>query len=70
MTPTATRLLILGANGPSGRRTVQQALDRGYAVVALTRHPEAFPISHERREGEVGGGYGRVQGAGSVWGAV
>ena len=48
MTPTATRLLILGANGPSGRRTVQQALDRGYAVVALTRHPEAFPISHER----------------------
>ena len=44
------RILVLGANGPSGRRTVRQALDRGLAVVALTRHPEAFPIEHERLE--------------------
>ena len=44
------RILVLGANGPTGRRTVQQALDRGLAVVALTRHPEAFPIEHERLE--------------------
>lgn len=44
------RVLVLGANGPTGRRTVQQALDRGLAVVALTRHPEAFPIRHERLE--------------------
>lgn len=42
------RVLVLGANGPSGRRTVQQALDRGLAVDALTRHPAAFPIEHER----------------------
>lgn len=42
------RVLILGANGPSGRRTVEQALDRGLTVDALTRHPETFPIQHER----------------------
>ncbi|MGT2426530.1 NAD(P)-dependent oxidoreductase [Amnibacterium kyonggiense] len=42
------RVLVLGANGPTGRRTVQLALDRGSAVVALTRHPEAFPIAHDR----------------------
>ena len=42
------RLLVLGANGPTGRLTVQQALDRGYAVTALTRHPESFPIEHDQ----------------------
>ena len=42
------RLLILGANGPTGRHTVRQALERGYQVDALTRHPESFPIEHER----------------------
>ena len=44
----ASRVLVLGANGPSGRRLVQQALDRGLQVDALTRHPENFPIQHER----------------------
>ena len=44
----ARRVLVLGANGPTGRRVVQLALDRGLAVEALTRHPEAFPIRHER----------------------
>ena len=38
---------MLGANGPSGRRLVQQALDRGFAVEALTRRPETFPLRHE-----------------------
>lgn len=42
------RVLVLGANGPSGRRLVQQALDRGLRVDALTRHPETFPLQHER----------------------
>ena len=42
------RLLILGANGPTGRQTVRQALDRGYRVAALTRHPDAFPLRHDR----------------------
>ncbi len=42
------RVLVLGANGPSGRRTVRQALDRGLGVEALTRRPQTFPIRHER----------------------
>lgn len=42
------RLLVLGANGPTGRRTVQYALDRGHPVVALTRHPTTFPLQHPR----------------------
>ena len=41
------RVLVLGANGPSGRLTVQQALDRGLAVTALTRNPGSFPLRHE-----------------------
>lgn len=47
-TRPARRVLVLGANGPSGRRTVQQALDRGLRVDALTRRPETFPLQHER----------------------
>ena len=42
------RVLVLGANGPTGRQTVQQALDRGLQVDALTRHPEQFPLRHGR----------------------
>lgn len=42
------RLLVLGANGPSGRETVRLALQRGIEVLALTRHPEAFPIQDPR----------------------
>ena len=42
------RLLVLGANGPTGREVVQQALARGHRVDALTRHPETFPLRHER----------------------
>ena len=46
--PRQSRLLVLGANGPTGRRTVQQALARGYDVQALTRHPATFPLQHGR----------------------
>lgn len=42
------RLLVLGANGPTGRQVVRQALERGYRVDALTRHPEAFPLHHDQ----------------------
>jgi uncharacterized protein YbjT (DUF2867 family) len=48
--PPVERLLVLGANGPTGRLVVRQALDRGLAVIALTRRPGAFPIGHERLE--------------------
>lgn len=41
---TPGRVLVLGANGPTGRHVVQQAVDRGLEVVAVTRNPDAFPI--------------------------
>ncbi|THF70220.1 SDR family oxidoreductase [Deinococcus sp. Arct2-2] len=37
------RLTVFGANGPSGRLVVQQALALGHTVRAVTRQPEAFP---------------------------
>jgi putative NADH-flavin reductase len=42
------RIVIFGANGPTGRILTKQALDAGYTVVAVTRHQEAFPLHHER----------------------
>jgi putative NAD(P)-binding protein len=42
------RIVIFGANGPTGRILTKQALDAGHKVVAVTRHPEAFPLHHER----------------------
>lgn len=44
------RVLVLGANGPSGRLAVRRALDAGLGVVALTRNPRSFPIQHEHLE--------------------
>ena len=44
------RLLILGANGATGRHVVRQALARGHRVAAIIRHPEAFPIQHDDLE--------------------
>jgi putative NADH-flavin reductase len=35
-----TKILVLGATGPTGRLIVNQALARGYAVTALVRSPE------------------------------
>jgi nucleoside-diphosphate-sugar epimerase len=46
------RVAIFGANGPTGRLLTQQALDAGHHVVAATRHPEAFPLSHARLDVE------------------
>ena len=43
---TGRRLLVLGANGPTGRRLVRQALKRGLAVTASTRRPTSFPVEH------------------------
>ena len=39
------RLTVFGANGPTGRLVVQQALSAGHEVVAVTRKPDDFPIS-------------------------
>lgn len=42
------RLAVFGANGLTGRLLVGQALEAGHEVVAVTRHPAGFPVSHPR----------------------
>lgn len=37
------RLTVFGANGPTGRLVVQQALTQDHTVRAVTRRPDAFP---------------------------
>jgi putative NADH-flavin reductase len=44
------KLAVFGANGPTGRLLTQLALDEHHDVVAFTRHPDAFPIEHQRLE--------------------
>jgi putative NADH-flavin reductase len=41
-------IVVFGANGPTGRLLTQQALAEGHVVSAFTRHPEAFPLRHDR----------------------
>ena len=38
------RIVILGANGPTGRLLADQTLAAGYEVVAVTRRPAEFPL--------------------------
>jgi putative NADH-flavin reductase len=42
------KLVIFGANGPTGRLLTEQALAAGNTVTAFTRHADAFPIHHQR----------------------
>jgi uncharacterized protein YbjT (DUF2867 family) len=42
------KLVVFGANGPTGRLVVRRALDEGHAVTAVTRRPDAFPIADPR----------------------
>ena len=42
------KLVVFGANGPTGRLLAQLALDEDHDVVAFTRHADAFPIEHRR----------------------
>jgi putative NADH-flavin reductase len=44
------KLAVFGANGPTGRLLTQLALDEDHEVVAFTRHPDTFPITHGRLE--------------------
>ncbi|MFD7408180.1 NAD(P)-dependent oxidoreductase [Streptomyces sp. NPDC059866] len=41
-------IVIFGANGPTGRQTTRQALAAGHSVTAVTRRPDAFPVSGPR----------------------
>ena len=40
------KIVVFGANGPTGRLLTQRALDEGHTVTALTRRPAAFPLAH------------------------
>jgi putative NADH-flavin reductase len=42
------RLVVFGANGATGRLLTRQTLAAGHQVVAVTRRPAGFPITHER----------------------
>ena len=37
------KMLVFGANGPTGQILTRQALDEGHDVTAFTRHPDDFP---------------------------
>ena len=41
------RVLIIGATSGSAKELIPQALERGYAVTALARRPEAVDFEHE-----------------------
>lgn len=41
------RIVVFGANGPTGRLLTRRALDEGHEVTAFTRHPLDFPITHD-----------------------
>ncbi|MEO8607894.1 MAG: SDR family oxidoreductase [Chloroflexota bacterium] len=40
------KLVVFGANGPTGQLLTKQALAEGHAVTAVTRHPDQFPLQH------------------------
>lgn len=39
------KLVIFGANGPTGRQVARQALALGHHVTAVTRKPDQYPLS-------------------------
>ncbi|MBQ1041636.1 MULTISPECIES: NAD(P)-dependent oxidoreductase [unclassified Micromonospora] len=41
------RLVVFGANGPTGRLATEMAMSRGHDVTAVTRRPESFPLRGE-----------------------
>ena len=41
-------LAVFGANGPTGRLVVRQALAAGHHVTAVTRKPDQYPLSSPR----------------------
>lgn len=42
------KIVIFGANGPTGQLLTKQALAEGHTVTAVTRHPTAFPLQSPR----------------------
>lgn len=39
------RIVIFGANGPTGRLLTKQSVDAGHDTTAVTRHPDTFPLT-------------------------
>lgn len=37
------RIVVFGANGPTGRHLVEQVISGGHQAVAVTRNPQSFP---------------------------
>jgi uncharacterized protein YbjT (DUF2867 family) len=46
--PCPMRILIIGATGGTGRRLVEQALERDFWVTALVRNPSKIRLEHPR----------------------
>jgi len=42
------KLVVFGANGPTGRQVVRQALAAGHDVTAVTRRPADYPVTAPR----------------------
>jgi putative NADH-flavin reductase len=42
------KLIIFGANGPTGRLVTNMAIAEGHVVTAVTRHPDSFPRNGPR----------------------
>jgi putative NADH-flavin reductase len=42
------KLVIVGANGPTGRLVTNMAIAEGHAVTAVTRRPDSFPLHSSR----------------------
>lgn len=51
------RIVIFGANGPTGQILTEQALAKGYTVTAVTRRPKEFGQQHERLDVRFGDVY-------------
>lgn len=48
LTQTPNRILIIGSTGGTGRRLVEQALERGYTVTAMARNPAKLGFEHPK----------------------
>lgn len=45
MNDSVQTVAVFGANGPTGQLLTSQLLEVGHAVIAVTRHPDNFPLT-------------------------
>src|ERR1700694_3521531 len=48
------KIIVFGANGPTGRILTRMALAEDHEVVAFTRRPDSFPIEHPSLQVQAG----------------